>query len=232
MNLCVIPGRGGSKRIYKKNIIPFLGKPIIGYAIKKALDSGLFDEVMVSTDDEEIKAIAIEFGAKVPFLRSEMASNDFATTTDVLIEVIKSYSDRGVVFTNVCCLYPTSVLVSINILIEGFKLLNDYNTDAVITMQKFHHPIQRALVLNKEKLNWVNEEYEFYRTQDLKETYFDCGQFYWLKVKQFLLEKKLLLSNSKGLLLSDFEAHDIDIISDLNIAEIKYLATKTHEKNI
>ena len=122
-NICIIPARGGSKRIPKKNIKEFLGKPIIAYSIKAALDSGLFDEVMVSTDDVEIADIAKKFGAKVPFMRSAKNSDDFATTFDVIEEVIQVYKTQGKRFENICCIYSCAPFITSEILLKAYDLL-------------------------------------------------------------------------------------------------------------
>lgn len=144
-NLCIIPARGGSKRIPRKNIKPFMGKPIIAYSIEAALNSGLFDEVMVSTDDEEIADIAKQYGAKVPFYRSTETANDFATTVDVLEEVVRMYIDMGDEFDNMCCLYATALFVTAEKLKEAYEhqINNKYNS--VMTVVRYSYPIQRSL---------------------------------------------------------------------------------------
>lgn len=221
MNLCIIPARSGSKRIPNKNIMPFMGKPIIAYVIEKAISSGLFDEVMVSTDSEIISDIAIFNKASVPFLRSDFASNDFASTADVILEVINSYKMQGKIFENICCIYPTSVLVSINQLVSGFKMLSDF--DSIITVQKFRHPIQRAISINtSNQATWKNADFEFFRTQDFESSYFDSGQFYWLKADSFVEEKKIIGKKCGSIVLSEMESHDIDVLEDVVVAEIKY----------
>ena len=147
-NLCIIPARGGSKRIPRKNIKPFKGKPIIAYSIIAAFESGLFDEVMVSTDDLEIAEIATSYGASIPFLRSEENSNDFATTADVLKEVLNSYKKEGKEFDYICCIYPTAPFVSSKRLIEGFEMLNK-GADSVLPILSFDYPIWRSFKVNE-----------------------------------------------------------------------------------
>src|SRR5690606_21558885 len=141
-NLCIIPARGGSKRIPRKNIKDFLGKPIIAYSIEAALKSELFQEVMVSTDDEEIAEIAKQYGAKVPFMRSTETSDDYATTMEVLREVVKDYGSKGMYFENICCIYPTAPFVSSERLKEAYDVLLNHNYDSVIPVMRFGYPIQ------------------------------------------------------------------------------------------
>ncbi|MDP1815389.1 MAG: pseudaminic acid cytidylyltransferase [Leadbetterella sp.] len=226
MKICIIPARAGSKRIEKKNIIPFFDKPIISYAIKVALDSNLFDEVMVSTEDQEIAEISKSFGAKVPFLRSIENASDFASTTDVLLEVIEMYEALGLKFDSICCLYPTSVLINSELINLGFEKFISNKADSLFTVQEYKHPIQRALRLKNQKLNWVNKEFEFSRTQDLETSYFDCGQFYMLKTSEFLIQKSLLMNNTIGFLLAQNEAQDIDNYEDLDILKLKFRSYK------
>lgn len=149
-NLAIITARGGSKRIPRKNIRNFLGKPIIAYSIEAALRSGAFEEVMVSTDDDEIAEISLEFGAKVPFKRSAETSNDTATTTDVIIEVLEEYKKRGMNFDYACCLYPTAPFVRPESLKEGLEAMLREGSDAAIPVVKFSYPIQRALEVNND----------------------------------------------------------------------------------
>jgi pseudaminic acid cytidylyltransferase len=146
MNIAIITARGGSKRIPRKNIKDFLGKPIIAYSIEAALASNLFDEVMVSTDDDEIAQIACSFGAKVPFLRSGKSSDDFATTAEVLQEVLASYKAIDKEYTYACCIYPTAPFVDAPSLTKAFTLLTEKALDSVFPIQRFSFPIQRALV--------------------------------------------------------------------------------------
>jgi N-acylneuraminate cytidylyltransferase len=221
-NLCIIPARGGSKRIPRKNIKMFKGEPIIAYSIKAAIASKLFDEVMVSTDDSEIAEIAISYDASVPFMRSDLNSNDFATTADVLIEVIYTYQNAGQEFDNICCIYPTAPFITSERLIEGFETLNN-GADSVITMLSFDYPIWRSFKLNENncvEYNW--NEFINSRSQDLPRTYHDAGQWYWLKCNKLRETGKMVFETTKGLHLSPFEAHDIDSLDDWKLAELKY----------
>ncbi len=221
-NLCIIPARGGSKRIPRKNIKDFLGKPIIAYSIETALKSGLFDEVMVSTDDEEIKEIALEYGAKVPFLRSEEGANDFASTIDVIKEVFFEYEKLNKPFENICCFYPCSPLTTVDRLKEGYELLIDKNFDSVFPIMPFSFPIQRAIKLNKGKVDFFYPEYVECRSQDLEKSYHDAGQFYWL-TSQLIKEKGDIFTENTGAIeITELEGQDVDNLSDWQLAEIKY----------
>lgn len=219
-HLAIITARGGSKRIPKKNIKEFCGKPIIAYSIKAALDSGIYDEVMVSTDSEEIADFAKKYGASVPFMRSESTSNDFATTADVLEEVIESYDKIGKHFDAFTCIYPTAPFITGKKLAEAAILLND--ADAVISVVKFSFPPQRAFVIRNGSVAFQYPEYERARSQDLEPIYHDCGQFYMCDINKFLEKHSLILPNTKPYILPEEEVQDIDTISDWEIAEAKY----------
>ena len=145
--IAIITARGGSKRIPRKNIKEFCGKPILAYSIEAALASGLFDTVMVSTDDEEIAGIAKEYGAEVPFYRSEATSNDFATTNDVLLEVLAEYEKRGEQYDVACCIYPTAPFVTSEKLKDATKRLEDSDADTIIPVVAFSYPPQRAMIV-------------------------------------------------------------------------------------
>jgi N-acylneuraminate cytidylyltransferase len=221
-NIAIIPARGGSKRIPKKNIKLFLGQPIIRYSIQAALSSGLFEEVMVSTDDEEIAEEAVRSGAVVPFMRSSANSDDFATTPDVLIEVISQYSSIGKYFSSGCCIYPTAPFVTPRKLLNSYDLLNDQKFDSVFTIVKFSYPIQRALDLENGKINMINEEYLSTRSQDLPECFHDSGQFCWFNIETFQKKRILFTDNTGAIVVSEMEVHDIDEPSDWTLAEFKY----------
>lgn len=225
-NICIIPARGGSKRIPRKNIKPFLGKPIIAYSIQAAIDSGLFDEIMVSTDDKEIAEIAKQYGAKVPFLRSEKNSDDFATTFDVIEEVINAYKANGMEFDNLCCLYSCAPFVNGQTLNSGVKLLTKNRFDTVFPILAFSFPIQRALSESEGKITMIQEEHLTTRSQDLEERFHDAGQFYWCRTKAVMKSRKLLTSNTGGLVISELEAQDIDTETDWKLAELKYKLSK------
>jgi len=218
--LAIIPARGGSKRIPRKNIKNFHGKPIIAYSIETAIKSGLFDEVMVSTDDEEIKIISLEYGAKVPFLRSENTSNDTATTLEVIREVLESYKKEDRTFDEVCCIYPTAPLMKSSHLTAGLDLLEN-EIASVFPVVPFSFPILRSLKVDEDNfvsMNWP--EYSHTRSQDLPAAYHDAGQWYWLRPE--LISNSLYSDNSKVIILSEMEVQDIDNESDWKMAEVKW----------
>lgn len=221
-SIAIITARGGSKRIPKKNIKEFCGKPIIAYSIEAALASGVFDEVMVSTDSEEIKIIAEQYGASVPFLRSKTTSNDFATTADVLEEVLSCYKNIGKTFDSFACIYPTAPFVTGRKLAEAVALLQD--ADAVLSVVRFSFPPQRAFVIKDENVVFQYPQYERVRSQDLEPIYHDCGQFYMCNIEPFLEHHSLILPTTKPYILPEEEVQDIDTMSDWEIAEAKYKA--------
>jgi pseudaminic acid cytidylyltransferase len=221
--IAIIPARGGSKRIPRKNIKFFLGEPIISYAIKTALISNLFDEVMVSTDDEDIAEIALKYGARVPFLRSNLNSKDTSTTIDVISEVISKYKQLGVIFDYTCCIYPCAPFINKEILLASFIKLDSNNLDCVFPIIKYGHPIQRALhVVEKNKIEMINPENMQIRTQDLEATFHDLGQFYFFKTEVIISNNKLWNENTGFIELKEMESHDIDTIDDWEIAEFKF----------
>lgn len=220
--IAIIPARGGSKRIPRKNIKPFLGSPIIKYSIEAALQSGLFSEVMVSTDDEEIAAFAKKFGANVPFMRSSLNANDTATTAEVLMEVLTGYKNTGMIFDYGCCIYPTAPFVTAGKLSEAFRLLEEKDADMVIPVTKFSYPIQRCLKIDDHKLAFNWPEYALTRSQDLPVMYHDCGQFYFFRVDRFMHKPQLVTDNTIPIEIKEMESQDIDNEEDWKIAEMKY----------
>ncbi|UOB19414.1 pseudaminic acid cytidylyltransferase [Abyssalbus ytuae] len=230
-DLCIIPARGGSKRIPRKNIKNFLGKPIISYSIEAALKSNLFDEVMVSTDDDEIAIISKSFGAKVPFMRSYENANDFATTVDVLIEVINQYEEKGIIYENICCIYPTAPFVSDTILLKAKNLLESQDYDAVFPVLQYSFPIQRAMRINPNgEIKMIRPEYMAKRSQDLEATFHDAGQFYFLKVLELKRHNKLWTDNTSCIVIDELKAQDIDTETDWKLAELKYQLMQDDEK--
>lgn len=220
-NLCIITARGGSKRIPRKNIREFLGKPIIAYSIEAALQSGIFDEVMVSTDDEEIKTVAEQYGAMVPFMRSAATSNDYASTSDVLNEVLSEYEKRGKTFEFFSCVYPTAPFVTAEKLRAAFKKLQESDADELTPVIQFSYPPQRAFVIQEESLVFQYPEYRLSRSQDLQPIYHDCGQFYFYKTDIY---RGLRKGTGKRLplIMPEEETQDIDNFSDWALAEVKY----------
>ena len=221
-NLCIIPARAGSKRIPRKNIKLFLGNPIISYSIKAALASKLFDEVMVSTDDDQIANIAKKYGASVPFLRSKKNSDDYATTFDVIEEVLTKYKKVGKNFNNLCCLYPCAPFVNSEIISQAYLLLESEKFDTVFPVIAYSYPIQRALRKKNGKMYMISQQNLDKRSQDLEDSFHDAGQFYWCKTEKLLKSKKILTSNTGGIEISELEAQDIDTEIDWKLAELKY----------
>lgn len=219
----IITARGGSKRVPGKNIRDFCGKPIIAYSIEAAFESGLFEEVMVSTDSEEIAAIGRNFGASVPFMRSERTSNDYADTTDVLNEVIAMYGKRGITFKEFCCIYPTAPFITPDKLKESYQFLQDEDVYNVIPMTGFSFPPQRGMRLKDDGfIEPVDPEGINARSQDLPVVYHDCGQFYWMKTEKYLENDNILNNHTKPYFVPESEVQDIDNESDWKLAEIKY----------
>lgn len=221
-SIAIITARGGSKRIPRKNIKEFCGKPILAYSIEAAIQSGVFDTVMVSTDDREIADIAVKYGAEVPFLRSEKTANDFATTTDVLFEVLDEYEKRGEHYEVGCCIYPTAPFVTGEKLREGVEALTNSGADTLIPVVPFSYPPQRAMVIRDGQLLFRQPEYLVSRSQDLETHYHDAGQFYLFYTESYRKNGNLLLGKILPLVVSELEVQDIDNLTDWEIAEMKY----------
>lgn len=221
-SIAIITARGGSKRILRKNIRFFLGKPIIEYSIKAALDSGCFDEVMVSTDDNEIAEIAKNCGAKIPFIRSKKNSDDFSTTTDVIIEVLDSYKENDIYFEYACCIYPTAPFITKDLLKLASDKIIYQNAKSVLPIVKFSFPILRSFRQENGYIKMNYPEYLNSRSQDLPSSFHDAGQFYFFEVENFMKEKKLFTDNTIGIEIPETQVQDIDTEEDWKLAEIKY----------
>lgn len=221
-DIAIITARGGSKRIPRKNIKEFCKRPIIEYSIEAALESGIFDEVMVSTDDEEIKAIAQRAGASVPFMRSSRTSNDFATTADVLMEVFEEYAKMGKQYEYASCIYPTAPFVTAQKLREGMKKLKDKDGAILMPVVRFSFPPQRGMVLKDDELVLKWPENRNVRSQDLEPLYHDCGQFYCYNVNKFIEARGQFTSGIIPFEMPESEVQDIDNLEDWKLAEIKY----------
>ena len=230
MNIAIITARGGSKRIPHKNRKEFCGKPIIEYSIEAAKQAGIFDTVMVSTDDNKIAEIAKNAGAEVPFMRSAETSNDYATTADVLIEVLEKYKERGIRYENACCIYPTAPFVTGNKLRQAMEMLVKEKKDSVMPVVPFSFPPLRGMTIKDDKLEYKWPEYAMTRSQDLEEIYHDCGQFYAFQVASFIRERKLVTDNTAGIVISELEVQDIDNEVDWELAEAKYRLLKEKGK--
>lgn len=221
--LCVIPARGGSKRIPRKNLKEFRGKPIIAWSIEAALASSMFHTVMVSTDDAEIADVARSYGADVPFLRSAATSDDHATTADVLLEVLHEYARRGQHFETCCNLYPTSPFATADDLRAGAQALAASSFDVILPIVAFSYPILRSLNRSadgKIDMNWP--EHMNSRSQDLPKAYHDAGQWAFFKTEPFLQTKTLLGPNTGSVVLPESRVQDIDTPEDWVLAELKH----------
>ena len=215
--LAIIPARSGSKSVVDKNIRLIDGKPMLAYAIQAALDSKVFDEVMVSTDDKESADIAVKYGASVPFMRSEATANDFATTYDVLIEVLSEYKKMGKEFNEICCIYPCVPFLTDKILKQAYTKFRDTNSDRLTPVVKYSFPIQRAFKVNdKGLLEYREPENAPKRSQDLEPMYHDVGMFYFYKTD------KLASPNSAMYEMDEKNIQDIDTLDDWKMAELKY----------
>ena len=223
VNIAIIPARGGSKRIPRKNISSFRGKPMMAWSIEAALQSTIFDIVMVSTDDPEISAIAKSFGAEVPFRRSDQASDDYATTADVIKEVLAAYSCLGTVFENACCVYPTAPFVVASDLQEGYEQLKKSDFDVIMPITAFSYPVWRSLKSDERGRVSMNfPEHLQSRSQDLTPAYHDAGQWYWFRIQPFLKHGTLIAENTGSVELSELRVQDIDTPEDWILAEIKH----------
>ncbi|MDO4294297.1 MAG: pseudaminic acid cytidylyltransferase [Eubacteriales bacterium] len=229
--LAIITARGGSKRIPRKNIRPFLGRPILTYSVEAALSAGVFDEVMVSTEDEEIARIAREAGASVPFLRSAQSADDYASTDDVIREVLCRYREQGQSFDAFCCIYPTAPFVTAQKLCTAMEML--LRADSVMPVTTYPYPVLRSLKVDSEgHIGYKWPEFAAARSQDLEALYHDCGQFYACRTEAFFREGTTDVPGMVPLFLPELEVQDIDTEEDWAIAELKYqkmLEKKTHE---
>lgn len=229
--LAIITARGGSKRIPRKNIKEFCGKPILYYSIEAAKEAEVFDEIMVSTEDPEIARIAEAAGAKVPFFRSKEKADDHATTDDVILEVLNAYQAKGQSFEAFCCIYPTAPFLSGERLHSAMALLDE--ADSVMPVVPFSYPPQRGLMVDER--GYVKRqfpEYALTRSQDLPRIYHDCGQFYACRTEAFLKAGTTDVERLLPLVLTEMEVQDIDTLADWAMAEIKYQMLHAREPEI
>lgn len=221
--IAIITARGGSKRIPRKNIKAFCGKPIIAYAIQAAIDSKIFDEVMVSTDSEEIAEIARKYGATVPFMRSEKNSDDYATTEDVIMEVVNQYKELGKEYEYVCCLYPTTPFITSEILQKASMIMERERPAVVIPIVQFSYPPQRCFIIDeKGYAKFKYPEYVQTRSQDLEKQYHDAGQFYIYNVEKLFAHRGIIEDDFMPIVLPEICVQDIDTVDDWKMAELKY----------
>lgn len=231
MKVCVIPARGGSKRIPRKNAKLFLGIPIIERVIDAVRASGLFDRVVVSTDDSEIAALARKAGAETPFVRPAALSDDHTTTAAVLKHALNFLDREGVAPTVLCGVYPTAVFVDSALLGKAQALAQTRKARCVFPLLAFESPVQRAIALDPAgKASFVYAEHELTRTNDLPKTYHDAGQFYWLDAAAFRAEARILGPGAFGLVLPKYGAVDLDEPEDWVIAEMVYRSAKAADR--
>lgn len=222
-SVCIIPARGGSKRIPHKNIVDFHGKPLIAYSIENALNSGVFDEVLVSSDDEKIINIALDYGANVPFVREKELSDDYSSSTVVIQDAISQLEKLGRNFENVCCLYATTPLLSANILKEAYEKFLTNKSEFLFAACEFDYPIQRAFKLDeKQRVSMFDENFYFSRSQDLEKAYHDAGAFYFGKKEAWLEKDFMFKTYSSVFLLPKNLVCDIDTAKDLEFAKMLY----------
>ena len=227
MRVAVIPARGGSKRIPRKNIKQFVDRPMIAHAITTTLESGLFDHIVVSTDDEEIASIARQWGAEVPFMRTADLADDHTPTVPVIAHAVQSCLNFGWVTDYVCCVYPCVPFLQISDLILALDLAQAHNADFVYPVAEYAHPIQRAMrQLSGGKMQFLSQEYELTRTQDLEKMYHDAGQFYWGKASAWL-EHKRMHTDGLGMPIPSWRVVDIDSTDDWKRAELIFETMNT-----
>ena len=223
MRLCIIPARGGSKRIPRKNVKSFCGQAIIGYSIKSALASQCFDQVIVSTDDTEIAEVAKSFGATVPFVRPDALANDYTATLPVINHAIEWFDNQGQSPTEVCCLYATAPFVSAGAIRMAYDQMQSMQADYCFTTTSFSFPIQRAIKITAEnRIEMFYPEHFETRSQDLEESYHDAGQFYWGKAKAFKQQKPVFSKSATPYILPRHLVQDIDTPEDWKRAELMY----------
>jgi N-acylneuraminate cytidylyltransferase len=225
VKIAVIPARGGSKRIPRKNIRMFCGKPIIAYSISAAQQTGLFDQVVVSTDDEEIATVAREFGATTPFIRPKEIADDFTGTNAVVKHAVAWFNSQSNDVTHACCLYATAPLMQARFITEGYEALSRSDAAFAFSVTSYAFPIQRALRINPERrVDAIYPEYRMTRSQDLEHAYHDAGQFYWGTARGFLEDLPVFAPHSIGVILPRQLVQDIDTPEDWDQAELMYRA--------
>lgn len=227
MNIAVIPARGGSKRIPRKNIKPFCGKPMIAWSIEAARASGCFDRIIISTDDEEIAEVALQHGAEVPFMRPDALADDYAGTIPVVKHAIEAMATSGCDPEFVCCIYATAPFVSADDLRSGLHLLRESDADYAFSVTSYAFPIQRAVkVTPGARVEMFNPQHFNTRSQDLEEAYHDAGQFYWGRARAWCDGKVLFTPGSIPVVLPRYRVQDIDVEEDWVRAEWMYAAMR------
>jgi len=230
MNIAVIPARGGSKRIPRKNIKLFGGLPMVAWSIRAAHQSRCFDRIIVSTDDAEISEIALFHGAEVPFVRPAELSDDYTGTVPVVAHAIQWHITRRIFPTQVCCIYATAPFLRASDLCEGLKILRESNADYALSVTNYAFPIQRAVrITPNNRVNMFQPEHYQTRSQDLEDAWHDAGQFYWGRTDAWLAEKPLLGPGSVPVALPRYRVQDIDTPEDWKRAELMFRALDQSE---
>jgi len=231
MRLALIPARGGSKRIPRKNIKEFGDKPMIAWSIEAAFQSGCFDRIVVSTDDKEIAEVAREYGAEVPFMRPKELSDDYTNTSAVVSHAIDWHQKKGLIPELVCCIYATAPFISVTDLQRGLKIITETSSDFAFSVTSFTFPIQRAIKLTQEaRVKMFQPECFEMRSQDLEESYHDAGQFYWGRPEAWLSGKPIFSLDSSSVILPRHRVQDIDTLEDWVRAEWMFKAMKAELK--
>lgn len=232
MRLAVIPARGGSKRIPRKNVRIFAGKPILAWSIEAAMGSGCFDRVIVSTDDVEVAELAQAYGADVPFMRPSELADDYTGTAAVVAHATHWQNTHGIATTDVCCIYATAPFLIAQDLVKGLDILQSTGADFVFTVTTYPYPIQRALLITQEqRIEMIQPNHFFSRSQDLKETWHDAGQFYWGTSTAWLAGKNVFSANSWPLVLPRHRVQDIDTEEDWVMAEWMFMSMGKGQKS-
>lgn len=227
MKIAVIPARGGSKRIPRKNIRPFCGKPIISYSIDAARQSGLFDEIVVSTDDEEIAAVSRKLGATTPFVRPREIADDFTGTNTVVKHAINWFLERGSQISHACCIYATAPLIQPRYLREAHAALAGSDAAFAFSVTSYAFPIQRAVrITSSGRVDAIYPEHRLTRSQDLEPAFHDAGQFYWGTARAFLDDVPVFSPRSIGIVLPRVLVQDIDTLEDWDQAELMFRAVR------
>lgn len=223
MNIAIIPARGGSKRIPRKNIKLFHGKPMIAYSIEAAKEAGCFDKIIVSTDDQEIADVALKYGAEVPFMRPAELSDDFAGTTPVIGHAIEWLKLNNKAPRQVCCIYATAPFISTEDIQKGQKILEEVGCDYAFSVTSYAFPVQRSIrITENNRVEMFNSDYFSARSQDLEEAYHDAGQFYWGKADSWLSGKAIFSQESTPVILPRYRVQDIDTQEDWDRAELMF----------
>ena len=224
-SIAIITARGGSKRIPRKNIKPFCGKPMIAWSIEVARQSGCFDRVIVSTDDEEIAQVAKQYDAEVPFMRPPELSDDYTGTIPVIAHAIEWFNSRGNAVQEACCIYATAPFVRTDDIGRGLELLKTEQCDYAFSATSYAFPIQRAIRISAQgRISMFNPEHFNTRSQDLEEAFHDAGQFYWGRADAWLQGRVIFGERSVPVPLPRYRVQDIDSADDWLRAEWMFKA--------